>query len=153
MEFTFWENKSIQLPRGPLWGSLAFLGGLALLSVLGTIASGMVDKKVIKSNAPTLAELETWEKTVGSKDVAKIGELLTKEGNRIGADMSKWALVSKWQNDVLMDLYQSDLLINLKGQLDALKKQLEAEKAKAAGAAGGGGESKAPAPAPAPSKS
>lgn len=146
MEFTFWENKSIQLPKGPLWGSLGFLGGVAVLSVLGTIAGGLVDKKEIKSNAPTLPELEAWEKTVSAKDVTKISELLTKEGNRMGADLSKWALISRWKNDVLFDLYQSDLLINLKGQIDSLKKQLEAEKAKAAG----GGETKAPAPAPAP---
>ncbi|NMC68944.1 MAG: hypothetical protein GYA57_02615 [Myxococcales bacterium] len=146
MEFTFWENKSIQLPKGPLWGSLGFLGGVAVLAILGTIAGGLVEKKVVKSNAPTLQELEAWEKTIASKDVAKIDELLAKEGSRIGADLSKWALVSKWQNDVLMDLYQSDLLINIKGQLEALKKQIEAEKAKAAAAAAGG-EAKAPAPA------
>lgn len=143
MEFTFWENKSIQLPKGPLWGSLGFLAGVALLAVLGTIAGGLVEKKEVKSNAPTLPELEAWQKTVSSKDVAKIDELLAKEGNRIGADLSKWALVSKWQSDVLMDLYQGDLLINLNGQIEALKKQIEAQKAKEAG----GGETKAAPPA------
>jgi len=146
MEFTFWENKAIQLPKGPLWGSLGFLAGVAVLAVLGTIAGGLVEKKEVKSNAPTLQELEAWEKTVASKDAAKIDELLAKEGNRIGADLSKWALVSRWKNDVLMDLYQSDLLINLRGQIETLKKQIEAEKAKAAAA--GGGETKAPAKQP-----
>lgn len=143
MNFTFWENKALQLPRGPLWATLGFLGAIVLLAVLGTIASKFVEKKVVKSTAPTLQELEEWEKIVSSKDVAKIDELLGKEGSRIGADMARWALVSKWQNDVLMDLYQRDLLATLKGQIEALKKA-EAEKALAAAAAAGDAGTTAP---------
>jgi hypothetical protein len=154
MEFTFWEHKSVKLPMGPLWGIFGFLGGVVVLAVLGTIAGNLVTKKEIISNAPTLPELEAWEKTVVTKDLTKIDELLKKEGNRIGADLAKWTLVAEWKNDVLMDLYQSDLLINLRSQIDSLKKMIEAEKAKAAG-----GDQKetpaatpAPAPAPAPTK-
>lgn len=131
MEFTFWENKALQLPRGPLWGTLGFVAAILLFAVLGTIASRFVKKEVVKSTAPTLQELEQWEKIISSKDAAKINELLHKEGARIGADMSKWALVSGWQNETLMELYQQDLLYAVRGQIEALRKA-EAEKAQAA---------------------
>ena len=102
----------------------------------------------------TLAELTEWEKTVTAGDVAKIDELLQKEGGRIGADMNKWGLISKWSNAGLLKMYQDDLLLSLRSQIDALKKAEEAAKAaKNAPAAGEAPPAEAPAaPAPTPAK-
>ncbi|MBI5488571.1 MAG: hypothetical protein HY905_14655 [Deltaproteobacteria bacterium] len=146
MEFTFWESKSVKLPKGPLYASLAFMVALGLIGLLGQWAGSLAGKKEMKFSGATLPELTEWEKTVSGGDVAKIDELLQKEGGRIGADMNKWGLISKWNNGGLLKLYQDDLLLSLRSQIDALKKAEEAAKAaKNAPAAGEAPPAEAPA--------
>ena len=153
MDFTFWESKSVKLPMGPLYASGAFIVAVGILVVLGQWAGSLVSTKEVKFSGPTLVELQAMEKIAAAGDPTKLGEMLQKDGGRIGADMAKWALVSKWNNPVLFDLYKEDLLFNLRGQIKALQAQLEAMKAKPAAPeaapapAAGGGETKAPAPA------
>jgi hypothetical protein len=138
MDFTFWESKSVKLPKGPLYSSLVFLVGLGLLVLAGQWAGSLVSKKEVKFSGPTLPELQAWEKVVIAGDPTKLEEMLQKDGARIGTDMSKWELVYQWKSDVLFDLYRTDLANNLKVQIDSLKKQLEAERLKAQQAAQGG---------------
>ncbi len=147
MDFTFWESKSVKLPKGPLYSSALFLVGLGLLVILGEWAGSLVEKAEVKFSGPTLEELQGWEKIVATGDPTKIDEMLQKQGERIGTDMSKWNLVNAWKSEVLFDLYRTDLLNNLKVQIDSLKKQLEADKLKAQQAAGGGAAKPAEAPA------
>jgi hypothetical protein len=147
MEFSFWENKSIKLPMGPLYGILGFLVAIGAIGLLGQWAGSLVDKKEVKFSGATLEELTEWEKTVSGGDVAKIDELLKKEGGRIGADMNRWGLISKWSDAALLKMYQDDLLLSLRSQIDVLKKAEDAVKAAAAAPA----PSEAPA-APAPAQ-
>ena len=150
-DFTFWENKSVKLPMGPLYGSAGFLVGVGILVGLGQWAGSLVQTKEVKFSGPTLPELQAMEKTAAAGDPAKMDEMLQKEGGRIGADMSKWTLVAKWNNPVLFDLFKEDLLFNLRGQIKSLEAQLEAMKAKPAAAEpekpAAGGETKAAEPA------
>ena len=147
MEFSFWENKSIKLPMGPLYGILGFVVAIGAIGLLGQWAGSLVDKKEVRSSGATLEELTEWEKTVSSGDVAKIDELLKKEGGRLGADMNRWGLISRWSDAGLLKMYQDDLLLSLRSQIDALKKAEEAAKAAVAAPA----PSEAPA-APAPAQ-
>jgi hypothetical protein len=150
MDFTFWESKSVKLPMGPLYASGAFIAAVGILVVLGQWAGSLVQQKEVKFSGPTLEELQVMEKTATAGEPTKINEMLQKDGGRIGADMSKWGLVSKWNNPVLFDLFKEDLLFNLRGQIKALQAQLEAMKAKPAAAEpatpAAGGETKAAAP-------
>jgi hypothetical protein len=135
MDFTFWESKAVKLPKGPLYSSAIFLVGLGLLVLAGEWAGSLVEKKEVKFSGPTLPELQAWEKVVTAADPTKMNEMLQKDGERIGTDMSKWQLVYQWKSDVLFDLYRTDLANNLKVQIDSLKAQMEAEKLKAQKAA------------------
>jgi len=148
MDFTFWESKSVKLPKGPLYSSALFLVGLGLLVLAGEWAGSLSSKKEVKFSGPTLPELQAWEKVVVAGDPAKLDEMLHKDGERIGTDMSKWKLVYLWKSDVLFDLYRTDLANNLKVQIDSLKQQLEAEKLKAQQAAQGGAADAGAAAAP-----
>ena len=147
MDFTFWESKSVKLPKGPLYSSGLFLVGLGILVMLGVWAGSLTGEKEVKFSGPTLPELQAWEKVVTAGDPTKIDVMLQKDGERIGTDMAKWDLVFHWKSDVLFDLYRTDLANNLKVQIDSLKQQLEAEKLKAQQAAGGGEAKPAEAPA------
>lgn len=146
MEFTFWETKSISLPKGPLYGILFFVGAMALLLFLGRLASQAGPKEAKETTGFSLEELTAIEKVVAGGDPAKIDEMLVKDGLQLGADMSKWGLIRQWKNDVLVRLFVTELHANVKGQIGALQAQIEAEKAKAAAA------EKGPAPAEAPAK-
>jgi hypothetical protein len=148
MEFSYWEIRSLRLPKGPLYGICGFLVGLGIVTIMAQLASGMTGKKEVKFSGPTLPELEAFEKVVASGDVAKIDTAMKKDGVRMGADVARWNLVRDWKNATLTELYRSDLLTNVRGQIETLKKQIEAEKA----AKAGGAAAPAPSPAAAPAK-
>ena len=85
-EFTFWESKSIKMPMGPIWGSLAFMGALGVIGLLGNWAGSLAGGKETKFSGATLEELKAWEQTVASGDTAKMDELLQNEdGPRLEA--------------------------------------------------------------------
>jgi hypothetical protein len=125
--FTFWETKAVKLPMGPIVTTVVTPAiGAVILTVLSVIFGAMVPEEKVASSGPTMAELKAAEAVVAAGDQTKLGELIAAQAQKISADADRWTLVSRWQNKTLFELYQTDLLNNVRGQIDSLKKALDA---------------------------
>jgi len=152
-EFTFWEAKSVKLPMGPVWSMVIFPAiAMVVITILSTIFGTMTAEEKKGSSGPSMEELKGVETIIASGDPTKMSETIRDMGAKVGADAEKWKLVNRWQNKTMFELYQSDLLGNVRSQIDALRKAQEAmeraARAKAAQEAAGSSGAAAPTKAP-----
>lgn len=150
MDFTFWEAKAIKLPLGPvLMVVVAPAAAMILIGFLSVMLGGAVFETSKGSSGPSLKELQAIEAVLKAGDPKKIDEMIKAEGAKVSADAERWALVFRWKNKTLFELYRQDLLVNVQGQIEALVRAQEAAAAAAraepekggGGGSGGGGAS------------